>query len=149
MTRGDAGAFAIAPYRPAHLRAIALQPHQQHLGAFLTAGDYAEQVLEAGPCWSALVDDAPIGCGGFQECWPGRSIAWAVLSEAAGAWMMPLTRAVRRGLALHPAERIEAQVLEGFSPGLRWATLLGFESEGVLKRYYEGCDYRGFVLFKK
>ena len=140
--------LGIVPYQPAHLRAIALQPHQQHLGAYLAAGDHAEQVTLAGPCWSVLVADVPIGCGGFQEIWPGRSIAWAVLSDLAGAWMLPLTRAVRQGLATHPAERIEAQVLDGFLPGLRWATLLGFECEGRLRRFHEGRDYRAFVLLK-
>jgi hypothetical protein len=144
----EGAAFVVAPYHPSHLRTLALQPHQQHLGAYLAESDHAETVLEAGPCWSVLVDDTPIACGGFQECWPGRSIAWAVLSDAAGAWMLPLTRAVRRGLREHPAERIEAQVLEGFHPGLRWATLLGFECEGRLRRFHEGRDYRAFALLK-
>jgi hypothetical protein len=141
--------LTIINYQPQHLRAIALQPHQQHLGAFLAAGDHAEKVVEAGPCWSALVGDLAIGCGGFQEIWPGRSIAWAVLSELAGAWMLPLTRAVKRGLAEHPAERIEAQVLGGFRPGLRWATLLGFAFESRLRRFHDGRDYCGFVLLKR
>ena len=71
-----------------------------------------------------------------------------MLSDRAGAWMLPLTRAVHDGLRLHPAERIEAQVMDGFLPGLRWATLLGFACEGLLRRYHEGRDYRAFVLLK-
>ena len=65
----------IEPYQPRHLHELALQPHQQHLGVALRAHGWAEQVADAGPCWTALVDGEPIACAGFQECWEGRAIA--------------------------------------------------------------------------
>ncbi len=106
----------IEPYQPRHLHALALQPHQQHLGVALRAHGWAEQVADAGPCWTALVDGQPIACAGFQECWEGRAIAWAILGESAGRHMLALTRAVKRALDRHPAERIEAQALVDFAP---------------------------------
>jgi RimJ/RimL family protein N-acetyltransferase len=138
----------IVPYAPWHLHALALQPHQQHLGVALREHGWAEQVADAGPCWTALVDRAPIACAGFQECWEGRAIAWAILGEAAGRHMAALTRAVKRALDRHPAERIEAQALVGFSPAERWAQLLGFVPEVVLRRFHQGRDYQAFVLLK-
>ena len=138
----------IVPYAPWHLREIALQPHQQHLGLALREQGWAEQVHQAGPCWTALVDGRPIGCGGFQECWEGRAIAWAILGAEAGRHMMALTRAVRRGLARHPAVRIEAQALVGFRPAARWARLLGFVPEALLRKFHQGRDYQAFVLIK-
>jgi RimJ/RimL family protein N-acetyltransferase len=138
----------IIPYASHHLHQLALQPHQQHLGTALREHGWAEQVSEAGPCWTAIVDGQPIACAGFQDCWEGRAIAWAILGETAGRHMAALTRAVRRALAAHPAERIEAQALVGFAPALRWARLLGFAPEGVLRKFHQGRDYQAFVLLK-
>ncbi len=135
----------IVEYKPAHLHTLALQPHQQHLGVALRAHGWAEQVADAGPCWTALVDGQPIACAGFQECWEGRAIAWAILGQSAGRHMAALTRAVRRALAAHPAERIEAQALLDFAPAARWARLLGFKPETVLERFHQGRDYQAFV----
>jgi RimJ/RimL family protein N-acetyltransferase len=95
-----------------------------------------------------LVDGEPIACAGFQECWEGRAIAWAILGETAGRHMRALTRAVRRALERHPAERIEAQALVGFAPAMRWARLLGFVPEGVLRKFHQGRDYQAFVFLK-
>ena len=138
----------IVTYAPWHLMAIALQPHQQHLGVALREHGWAEQVDQAGPCWTALVDREPIACAGFQECWEGRAIAWAILGDAAGPHMLALPRAIKAGLARHPAERIEAQALLGFDPATRWARLLGFAPETVLRRFHQGRDYQAFVLMK-
>jgi len=138
----------IIPYAPHHLHQLALQPHQQHLGVALREHGWAEQVRDAGPCWTVLVDEKPIACGGFQECWEGRAIAWAILGEKAGRHMLELTRAVRRGLQDHPAERIEAQALVGFAPATRWARLLGFMPETLLRRFHQGRDYQAFVFLK-
>jgi len=138
----------IVPYAPHHLHQLALQPHQQHLGAALRQHGWAEQVADAGPCWTALVDEAPIACAGFQDCWEGRAIAWAILGETAGRHMPALTRAVRRALDRYPAARIEAQALLGFAPAMRWARLLGFLPECVLRQFHQGQDYQAFVLLK-
>ncbi|WP_459853884.1 hypothetical protein [Dongia sp. agr-C8] len=138
----------IVPYAPHHLQRLALQPHQEHLGVALRERGWAERVSDAGPCWTALVDREPIACGGFQECWEGRAIAWAILGAEAGRHMLALTRAARRGLRRHPAVRIEAQALMGFAPAARWAELLGFMPEGVLRQFHQGCDYQAFVFLK-
>jgi hypothetical protein len=138
----------IVPYAPHHLHRLALQPHQQHLSVALREHGWAEQVADAGPCWSALVHGEPIACAGFQECWPGRAVAWAILSETAGRHMHALTRAVRRALDAHPAARIEAQALVDFAPALRWTRLLGFAPETVLRNFHRGRDYQSYVYFK-
>ncbi|WP_395017728.1 hypothetical protein [Dongia sp.] len=138
----------IVPYAPHHLHRLALQPHQEHLGVALREQGWAERVSDAGPCWTALGDQEPIACGGFQECWEGRAIAWAILGETAGRHMLALTRAVRRRLDRHPAKRIEAQALIGFVPAARWAGLLGFAGECVLRQYHQGRDYQAFVFLK-
>lgn len=142
-------AFSVVSYEPWHLRALALQPHQEHLGAYLRkTPKFADQVTASGACWSALSAGQPIACGGFIDHWVGRASVWAALSDHAGHHMLALTRAVRRGIAEHPAERIEATVVAGFEPGIRWVLMLGFEDEGLLRRYQYGHDHRAFVILK-
>ncbi|HVO02199.1 MAG TPA: hypothetical protein VMT54_08355, partial [Candidatus Cybelea sp.] len=109
---------------------------------------YAEKVAVAGPAWTALDEAMPIACAGFQMPWPGRAIAWAVLSLHAGRRMLAVTRAVTRALDAAAAERIEAHVLVGFDAGLRWAAALGFKREVLLRKFYRGEDYWSFVLLK-
>jgi hypothetical protein len=148
MDGGTSHQFSIVPYEPWHLREIALQPHQEHLGAFLAQADFAKRLLISGPCWTALVHGQPIACAGFQEQWVGRSSCWAILSDEAGRHMLRLTRAVEKAIWDHPAERIETTVVEGFHAGFRWAKALGFSDEGIRRRYHYGQDHRAFVLLK-
>lgn len=148
MDGGTLKPFEIVPFEPRHLRDLAAQPNQEHLGAFLAGSAFPEQVAEQGACWTVLSFGRPVACGGFRELWPGRAEVWATLSDEAKPYAMRITRAVKRGLDIHPAERIEATVLAGFEPGMRWARSLGFEEEGVRRRYHQGRDHVAFVLLK-
>ena len=58
--------FRVVPYEPWHLRALALQPAQSGMTAHL-ASDLPDRVPGCGPCWTALVDGAPIVCAGFAR----------------------------------------------------------------------------------
>jgi hypothetical protein len=145
VTKGDQ-VFRVERYEPAHLRAMAIQPAQAHLGAMIDGG-YAETIEQGGPAWTALAHGAPVACCGFHEPWPGRAIAWAVLGDP-GSDMLKLTRAVRNAFDIHPAERIEAYVRVGFSPAERWVALLGMHLEGRMERFRDGADYWCFVRLK-
>jgi RimJ/RimL family protein N-acetyltransferase len=140
--------FEIVPYQARHLRSIALEPDQEALAKMLRRTDAANAVTQQGQCWTVLVADRPIACGGFEEPWEGRAIVWAVLSREAGSHMLAITRAVRRALAIHPAERIEAQAVASFRPAVRWLKLIGFEEECLLRKFHRGQDYWAFVLLK-
>lgn len=139
--------LSVVAYEPWHLREISLQPHQEHLADGLKNG-WAENVAKSGRCWTALVSGQPVACGGFQECWEGRAAVWAILSDQAGPWMLQITRAVRKALDAHPAERIEAHALVGFNPAARWLELLGFEPETILRKFHQGRDYQSFVRLR-
>jgi hypothetical protein len=148
MDGGSLKAFEIVPYESWHLRELAKQPSQEHLAGFLDGSEAPEQVAQQGSCWSALSFGRPIACGGYSDLWPGRAEVWATLTDGAKPHAIRLTKAVRRSLDIHPAERIEATVLAAFEPGLRWIKMLGFEEEGLRKRYHQGRDHVAFVLLK-
>jgi hypothetical protein len=141
--------MVVVEFKPEHLHAIALQPAQEGFRAFLASGDFAERVARSGPAWTAMVDGEPIACGGFHYPWKGRAQAWAVLSKAAGAHMVALTRAVLRGMRACPAARIEAHVNAAFEAGSRWAEMLGMQREALCRRYHEGQDFWAYVLIRE
>lgn len=114
----------IVPLEPSHLQAIRVQPAQ--------AAEYAHADALASPTgmgWTALVDGEPVACAGLVEVWEGRAYAWAILSDNAGPYMLPLTREIRSKLDAAPFRRIEMAVDADFDAGARWAEMLGFRCE--------------------
>jgi hypothetical protein len=82
-----------------------------------------------GPAWVALHDNAVVAAGGITTAWEGRGVAWALLAVEAGRCMLQLTRATRRCIDAAPHRRIEMYVDAQFTPGFRWAQMLGFRLE--------------------
>ncbi|KAF7958209.1 hypothetical protein AWV80_01170 [Cupriavidus sp. UYMU48A] len=63
--------------------------------------------------------------------------AWAVIAaDIGGSGMLALTRAVRRGMDVCTAQRIEVEVDSYFPQAHRWVQMLGgFEWEGRMRKY--------------
>lgn len=131
--------FRIVEYRPDHFRALSLQPAQAQLRLLVDA-NYAEMLAET-PAYTALYGDTPLICAGIQPQWDGRASAWAVLGENAGAYMVQITRGVRDFLDRQDYRRIDTCVRDGFLEGNRWAKLLGFRCEGLMRKWMYGDDF--------
>lgn len=121
------------------------------MGPILERPGYA-QIISGPYTWTGMVDGNVVGIGGIQEMWPGRGLAWALMSPAINPReFVRITNKVR--LVLEQAHRetfrrIEASVDVGFDNGHRWARLLGFESEGLLRKFSpEGRDHIGYARF--
>lgn len=126
----------IVPYDPTHLHDLLLQPAQASLGIPQMDPVYAAALGTGGPAYSCV--DAygrVLACAGLLEQWPGRAVGWALLSVAAGRRFVEIHRAVLRTFRLHPYRRIETAVAVGHLEGHRWARLLGFTQEGLMKAY--------------
>lgn len=120
---------------PVHLLHIAPQPAQAEAGMWREHLASPEDLLSAGPAFSAIADGRVLACAGLAQCWPGHWLAWAVLTFGIGARMTAITRAARAVLDDIDAHRIEMLVRAGHDAGARWALMLGFEHEGRLRRY--------------
>ncbi len=140
--------FAILDYRPWHLRRLALQPSNEYLAAYLDGTDQPELIAKAGPAWTAWASGEPIACGGFWDRWEGRTEAWAIVGLLAAPHTLRLCKAIRRGIALHPAERVEATTDAGHEAAGRFAQACGFRCEGVARRYCRGVDHVRWVVLK-
>lgn len=140
-----ASVLEFVPFRPEHLALLRLQAAQAYLQPLLARPDYAAAL--AGPyTWSGVVDGRVIGCAGILAQWPGRAIAWALLSRELTARHFlhahHKVAAVMKAAHRAGARRIETTVDAGFDAGHRWARALGFAPEGLMRAYSpEGRDH--------
>jgi len=135
--------------RVAHLAMIALQPAQAALRMDLTEKAMVGLAASGG---IAIVDRGEVLlCAGLVPQWPGRWVAWALLSGTIGPRrFVALNRLVEAALdryALHHPGRIEIQVDPHHRNARRWARLLGFAPEGRLHRYLP--DGRDMILMAR
>lgn len=125
----------IVQFEPDHLKLLLLQPSQAIMQPLLDNPEYAQSLKDAGPAYSAVDGDAVFACAGFIPQWEGRAIAWALISAEAGRHFVTITRAVKRAMDLHQFRRVETAVAHEFPQGHRWARMLGFTREGLMRRY--------------
>ena len=124
----------VIPFRPEHIGLMNLQEHQRLVISSLTM-PYLSQIISAGPTLSAVVDDRVIACAGIASPGLGIGTLWAVVAKDAGPYFIRLDRCVRRFLEIPKLRRIEASSEVDFAPGCRWLELLGFQSEGIMRKY--------------
>lgn len=127
---------------PEHIQCILVQDVQTHEQAGLLTPD-AMSVLQSNVALSAWAGGRCLGAAGLINLWPGRALAWALLSKHVGPYMLPITRHVRFVTDTYPARRIEMVVSHEFKQGHRWACALGFSLEtqrGMRKYMPDGSD---------
>lgn len=127
----------LVPFHLDHLARITPQDAQK--GADLS-GEWI-----SGPAWTAIDGETVAAVGGFLLQWDGRFLAWAVIG--AGANMRALTRVVREKIDAFQVRRIEATIDVGFRQAIKWAKMLGFEFEGVLR--CAGLNGEDFAMYSK
>ena len=127
--------ITIAAFQPEHLTALKLQATQATAQPLLTL-EHGRQISAAtGVAQTALLDGQPIACAGVMELWPGRAYAWAYLGEQAAGRFKAVHRAVVAVLASNRWRRVEMAV-DVRDPGAkRWAYHLGFDFEGVARKW--------------
>lgn len=136
----------VIPFEPDHLKTLALQDSQTWLMPMLNP-EYGESLLKAGDCFTAIEGDEILGCAGTMKIWEGRIIAWALISGKSGAHFVGIFKAIKRYLDLNDARRIEATVDVDFKEGHRLMRLLGFEYEGLMRKYL--ADGRDMCLYAR
>lgn len=106
----------------------------------------------AGPSFTAVIEDRPIGCAGIVIPWAGVGMTWMILSEEMaehGLWMY---RTVRRFLddmvRIHDLHRLEGVALIDSERNQRWHEGLGFhvEQHGIARQFLS--DRRDVVRYE-
>lgn len=128
--------LVIRTFEPFDLQLLELQPAQRDwLGPHgqFEAGGF--DLAKAGPAWTVGDGGRLLMCAGLIREFPGQLLAWAQLTAPIGAAMVALTRAVRREHDAAEWHRLYTMVRVDFDAGHRWAAMLGFEREGVMRRW--------------
>lgn len=128
----------IVKFQASHLHALELQDAQRYFCEQVAEPGYGEALASTAHCFTGLDGDKVVGCAGVYEIWPGRAVAWALLSRDAGAHFRTIHRAALGFIAQAPWRRIEAVVEDGFEAGHRWARMLGMQREGLMRAYSPG-----------
>jgi len=102
-------------------------------------------------CWSGFVGDKLWGVGGIDIMWAGVAEAWAFFSPAISQNPLAITRTVKKllvdylmDLELH---RIQCHVRHNLKPAVRFVQALGFEQEGINRKFtHDGVDCLEFAM---
>jgi len=135
--------------RATHIETIDLQPAQAVLRDRLSEAAIQGLVRSRA---IAIVDGADVlVCAGLTQRWPGRAVGWALLSRRIRPnRFLAVHRLIAAALdraAMRDPGRIEVQIDPGHAAALRWARLLGFETEGRMRRYLP--DGRDMILMAR
>jgi hypothetical protein len=132
----------VEPFDPRHFARLAVQPHQADWKLKLAEGDWGSLCTPPHRAWSALADDGrTLACAGFVDLGGGKARAWSLLAGDAGRAMAGVTRAVKDALEQAGFRRVDIEVASGFEPARRWAAMLGFQQEGVMRAWFDdGSD---------
>ena len=134
----------IVKFRAAHLDALQLQDAQTYFHGEFNDPSYGRALEQSQYSFTALDGDKVICCAGMHEVWPGRAVAWALVSKDAGPHLRAIHRATLGFMAQSPWRRIEAMVEGGFEAGHRWIKMLGFvcETPDAMRGYSpSGVDF--------
>lgn len=134
----------LIPFAADHLDQLEVQPGQAVDAALFTPEIGAALVNDMAR--TLVAGGRVLACAGILPMWPGRAVAWALLSSQIGARGFPrYHRWVRRALDDAHARglwRIETTVDPEFDNAVRWAAALGFRYEGRMRGYApDGRDH--------
>lgn len=139
--------FELVKLQPEHLFQFTPQAAQAAVLGMLTE-EYAQALVSQSTVgWTGVLDGQVIGCAGIAECWPGRAEAWTLLAPDAFDVFRHIHRVVRRVLADSPWHRVEMKVDADHAAAVRWAEHLGFEREGLMRKYT--ADQRDIFLYAR
>lgn len=132
--------FRVVPFKKEHVDLMNVRPHETTL-----LSDEALVKLEQGSiAITGVIDGRVISCGGVIPLYNGVAELWQIPSVYVSEITMRYARYIRRWLEgireeflLH---RMETLCLDDDLHN-RWMRFLGFEREGVKRKFINGNDY--------
>lgn len=112
------------------------------------ARDAIQRALERnlGFAYTCFMGTEVLGCIGGYRLWEGVAEIWAWLSDAIKKYPVAFTRRVLHSLEYHQVKlnlhRYQMSARVDAPKAERWARTLGFQREGLMRRYgQDGSDY--------
>lgn len=124
----------LGPFHPNHLIEIELQRATVKDVSLFSDPEYGA-ALAAGDALSVFDDKGELkACLGVFELMSGLGVAWAMFSQDAGRYLPAISLRARRYLRQCRFRRVEAWIDPGFEQSVRWAKLMNFQFEGVMRK---------------
>lgn len=135
----------IQEYIPEHARYILA--HGINEGAPETTyqfGSHADHVGVKDQSFTLKINGEAVACGGILPMWHGVGEGWVLASHKIHGHTISIPRIIYDILDelmdKHGYWRIQGATLANWKQGLRFARFLGFEKEGLMKRYGPGGE---------
>jgi len=134
-------------YKPEHIESI-LDGDMSKMArkSFGMAEDIAHGLVAPGLAFTGLIDGYVIASAGIKPLWPGVGEAWIVASDNMPKKKLSVIKLIRenfdRMIQDNNFVRVQAGVRYDWPEAKRFAEFLGFEHEGIMKKYgLDGQDY--------
>jgi hypothetical protein len=125
----------VVPATVEHALRLDVQPHQRAHRELLRNPDYLAALFREGPVFAALDGERVLAIGGIHDHGAGVGRAYSWLAANLGGNMLGVHLATRRFLRTCEFRRLELVVAVGHTSGCRWAHLLGFRWESLMRSW--------------
>lgn len=134
-------------FHPEHLKLMSV--HNKGIERLFSYTDWVDNFSEVdgrGDAVTILYNERILVCAGHIQLWPGVAEIWAIPSECVAEHTLVFNRAIKRYVeSLAKTYNYHRMQTYSFNDSVhdRWMKWLGFECEGILKKYtYNKLDYK-------
>ena len=106
----------------------------------------AMELEQDGLAYTCIINNAPIASAGMKIIWNGVAEGWVLATSKVWNHPLVIARAIKKNFARLAREnnikRVQTAVRADFKIGLKFASWLGLENEGLMKHYgFDGSDH--------
>ena len=134
-------------YKPEHIESI-LDGDMSKMArkSFGMAEDIAHGLVAPGLAFTGLIDGYVIASAGIKPLWPRVGEAWIVASDNMPKNKLSVIKLIKENFNVMIQDnnfvRVQASVRADWLEAKRFAEFLGFEHEGIMRKYGpDGQDY--------
>lgn len=136
----------VVPFEPEHIFGMKPLIKDKYLEQALQNMEYLQSLKKYGVAYSGFTKDGVcVGAAGVRQINLKTFEGWAILSEDSHKNIKSIIRAVdlfiQNYFQFDVADRFQATVRLSYEKGHRFAKLLKFEPEGILKNYEDNEDF--------
>jgi len=106
-----------------------------------------------GIAYTIEVPEGLVASGGVIPLWKGVGEAWVVTSELVETYPILFAKTVWEKLYeiinANGIERVQTTIHKDHIISQRWAERMGFENEGLMRKYLGGEDYYRYALIRE
>ncbi len=136
----------VVPFEPEHIFGMKPLIKDKYLEQALQNMEYLQSLKKYGVAYSGFTKEGVcVGAAGVRQINLKTFEGWAILSEDSHKNIKSILRAVdlfiQNYFEFDVADRFQATVRLSYEKGHRFAKLLKFEPEGILKNYEDNEDF--------